>query len=68
MAMHVYVKGNRRIAIYPEGGCCVEEKVKGIGWVIATEDEWTEADTEAMQKMRAGFFKCLENLNMDVAV
>jgi hypothetical protein len=68
MLMHVYVKGNRRIAIYPEGGCCVETKVKGIGWVIDTDDTWTEADTEAMQKMRDGFRSCLEKLDMDVTV
>ena len=65
MPIHVWVKRNRRVSIYPNGECFVEEREKGIGWF---QVEWTGDDTEAMQKARNAFFACLEYLNMAVTV
>ena len=65
MPIHVWVNKKRRVSIYHNGECFVEEKEKAIGWFQA---EWTVDDTEAMQKARNAFFACLENLNMAVTV
>ncbi len=40
---YVYLDRDRRIVLYPEGGCTQERNYRDVGWCLADDEDWTDA-------------------------
>jgi hypothetical protein len=57
----VYLSSYRRLKVYAEGGCCLEQYIEGAGWCIDNGD----CDAiPALETAIAALEQCKENLKL----